>query len=100
MIELEGLVKTLMECSLREAFSDTLDQGVSRAGIVVLYKDDSTIRAEIGIPYTISAGNLVMGPHLKNMHTSPPKDYDSRKVLIPIDSIGSFQRIELDLSSE
>lgn len=83
------------ETDLRSVFADTLDQGNSRAGIAVIYRDGTQARAELGVPYTISDGVLEIGPYIKNISSSPPRDYNSRKKKIPIGDIVTFERIDL-----
>jgi len=84
-----------MERRLRETFADTLDEGNSLFGILIVYNEGEQVRTEIGIPYSIINDALEIGPYIKNIVTSPPSDYDKRKKQIPIEDIVRFRRIEL-----
>ena len=84
-----------MERRLRETFADTLNEGNSISGILVVYNEGEQVRTEIGIPYSIIDDALEIGPYIKNIITSPPSNYYNRKKQIPIENIVRFKRIEL-----
>ena len=83
------------EEELRELFADTLERGVSRSIILISYQQGNQVRTEVGVPYSLSGRNLEMGPYLKDIVSSPPRDYSERKKKIPVSNILRFTRIEL-----
>lgn len=89
---LEVMVRT-KEAELREAFADTLDSGTSRAAILVHFFEKGH-RCMIGVPYHVERGVLEIGPYIKSVDTSPPKDYDERKKQIVVANILGYQRVE------
>lgn len=80
---------------LRKVFADTLDEGFSFAGILVTYRGIAGVETAIGIPYSISVGNLELGPYVKNEHAPPPYDYFNRMMSIHLSKIIRYKRIEL-----
>ncbi|MDP2926506.1 MAG: hypothetical protein Q8N99_09075 [Nanoarchaeota archaeon] len=89
-----GLQTQVTEEELNEVFADTLDKGASFCGILVSYREDEQTRTELGIPYSLIGGELEIGPYVKNIVTSPPTDYHTRKKRIPISDIQEYRRVE------
>lgn len=98
---------------LKKLFADTLDSGISRAAILLKYRDEMGItRTEIVVPYSLQilepAGRgesvrqvLEVGPQVNENDVPSLKYFDPRKKQIPIKDIVSFKRIELsDFVSE
>ena len=83
------------EEELRKAFSDTLDRKVSYGGILVSYSEDGRERVELGVPYSIENGSLIVGPYPNDLTLPPPKDYEDRKKAILISDIDGYLRINL-----
>lgn len=80
---------------LRKVFADTLDKGFSFAGILVTYRGIAGEETAIGIPYSISVGNLELGPYVKNEHAPPHYDYFNHMRSIHLSKIIRYKRIEL-----
>ena len=85
----------LRERKLKNLFYDNLNKGTSTSAILVYYLDETQAIKEIGIPYAIFEGNLFIGPYVKDITTSFPKDYETSKRKIPIRNILKFRKIEL-----
>jgi len=83
------------EEDLRRSFEDTLDRRVSYAGILVSYHEDGRERMELGVPYSIENGSLIVGSYPKDLSLPPPEDYDDRNKAIPISDIDGYLRIGL-----
>lgn len=82
------------EKELRKVFADTLDKGASFCGILVSYREGEQTRTELGIPYSLIEKELEIGPYVKDIDTSPPDDYHTRKKRIPISDIKEYKKIK------
>lgn len=85
------------EDMLREELADSLDQGTSHSVIVVWFNEmigrDEQTRRVVGVPYEISDGNLVIGMYAKDVASPPPRDYEERKMRIPIKMIVTWDKM-------
>lgn len=77
---------------MRSDFADTLDEKTEHAGGIIIALNNSYV---LGVPYYISERNLVIGPYSPQKGLAPLKDFNKRKISIPLDDILAYQRFEL-----